>query len=136
MTDLAISIPELIIVIIVLLYIIILSISITKYQRFFSDLKLNIAKLKFKHISELQAKEYANEVQHRIVFLKKWSMMVVIILGLIHLLIVWIWNYSIWQAIIPFSLFLFVLLGNFWLKGRAIIGFIQNTPNTGQWDIH
>lgn len=136
MTDPSFSIPELIIVIVVLIYIVILSISLTKYQRCFSDLKLNKNKFKFELISELQAKEYAIEVQHRIVFVMKWSTLAVIVLGLIHLLFVWIWNYSIWLAIIPFCLFLFVLFGNFWLKGSAIIGFIKNTPSTGQWDIH
>ena len=136
MTDISISIPELIIVSVVLLYIIILSISISKYQKCFSDLKLSVTKLKFNHISELKAMDDANEVQHRIVLVKKWTVFVVIVLGLIHLLIVWIWNYSPWQAIIPFSLFLFVLLGNFWLKGRAIIGFMKNTPNTENWHYH
>jgi hypothetical protein len=136
MIDLSISIPELIIVSVVLLYIMILSISITKYQSCFSDLKLNVTKLKFNHISELQAKEFVNQVQHRIVLVKNWSTLGVIALGLIHLIIVLVWSYSIWQAIIPLCLFIFVLLGNFWLKGGTIIGFMKNTPNTGQWDIH
>lgn len=124
---------EIAIIVTMLAYIVLVSIVINKFQQ---NLKaINKAKLSLHHnrIDLVQLKSIVSNVLASIRNLKRKSTMLIFLIGFVHLFIYWIMDLNLLSVVIPFVLFLFILHGNFWLKGSTVSSSIRNIPGVSDY---
>lgn len=124
---------EIAIIVTMLAYIVLISIVINKFQQ---NLKaINKAKLSLHHnrIDLVQLKSIVSNELASIRNLKRKSTMLIFLIGFVHLFIYWIMDLNLLSVAIPFVLFLFILHGNFWLKGSTVSSSIRNIPGVSDY---
>ncbi|MEN9400917.1 MAG: hypothetical protein RL632_2020 [Bacteroidota bacterium] len=136
MIDSAITNAQILLISVLLVYLLVVSIFINRYHNLLKDIQQSLLKLKWNRMSREQVDDAIHLSFQRIKGLKKKSYFTVFILGSAHWLSCLYFDFTWLFAVVPFGLFTFVLFGNFWLKGSAIIGFIKNTPVAGRWHNH
>lgn len=134
MIDISLNINQLILVIVILVYIVIISITISKFHNCLDELKMNDAKSKLSLLTPDMLLIHTRLIEGEIMKLKKRSSLIIMSIGFLHILLCYFLATNILFALIPFILFLFVLFGNYWLKGSQVAGFIKTRP--GQSDYH
>lgn len=134
MIDLSLSTNQLIIAIVIAVYIVIISIAVNKYHQHLESIKKNEAKFKLQLTPITEAKNSIKFELQQIKNLKRKSYIFIILVGFLHLLICLGMDLSLSSFYIPFLLFAFILIVNYWLKGSSVSSFIKNIP--GQSDYH
>jgi hypothetical protein len=108
--------------------------AISKYHNHLSSIKKIEAKFKLQLISKIDGQNFIKSEFQKIKKLKIKSYLFLVIVGLVHLLSSIVISSNLLSAGIPFLIFSFILVVNYWLKGNSVSGFIKNIP--GQSDYH
>jgi hypothetical protein len=134
MIDISLTTDQLILLIFVMIYIVITSVAVSKFHKFLDEHRTMEAKKKLNLLSSEKYMANSNLNKEEILKLKKRSYLVLVMAGFFHSVICLYQGTNILYSGIPFLLFLFVLFGNYWLKGSQVAGFIKTRP--GQSDYH
>lgn len=134
MIDISLTSNQFILLIVILIYIVITSIAISKFHGHLDQLKKNDSKAKLNLMTPEIRTNQAHLIEKEILKLKSRSYIIILITGFLHLIVCLFLATNLLFPLTPFVLFLFVLSGNFWLKGGQVAGFIKTRP--GQSDYH
>ena len=134
MIDISLTTNQLILLIVIFIYIVITSVVASKFHGFLEQLNKNDSKARLHLMAAEKVKTHRHLIDVEIRRLKYRSYLILTVIGLLHLIICFFLTANTLFSLIPFTLFLLVLCGNFWLKGSQVAGFIRTRP--GQSDYH
>ena len=73
-------------------------------------------------------KQRVDRKMEAIKLLKRNSYFTLLLFGFTHLVIALLSNLNLLTVAIPFGLFLFILVGNYWLKGSSVASTLKTIP--------
>lgn len=114
----------------ILLYLILISIYTGRFQNSLSALHKLEVQLKLEIIHAYEKDEKTQLIQNYMQHHKKRSYHYFSFVALVHLTLVFLFDWNLLQFLIPTTLFLFILLGNYWLKGRGVLNVLPDQTPT------
>ena len=133
MIDLTLNQSHILIVVAIVAYVIVISIATNKYHSYLDSIKKQQLRLRHKRISEVELQKFVQLKQPLIKKLKTTSYGYNVVIGLMHGMICFVAEFNLLSAIIPFFIFLVVLVVNYWLKGSKVSASIRNLPGVSDY---
>lgn len=114
----------------IILYLVVISVAISKFHNYLSNLKKVDAKLKTDRITNEDHSKSISRVISQISKLKRRSYIQLSALGVIHIIVVIVFNFSVLTTFIVIAFMFTILNLTYWMKGSSVTGFLQNFPST------
>lgn len=131
--NLELGATEIVLIIVMLAYIILISVVINRFQLMLNEIRKAKLQLKTNRISLEVFKQRVDRKMEAIRLLKRNSYFTLLLFGFTHLVIALLSNLNLLTVAIPFGLFLFILVGNYWLKGSSVASTLKTIPGVSDY---
>lgn len=114
----------------ILFYLIVISIYTGRFHDTLTAIKATQVRMELKIINQLEHDDRILKLQNHLSTQKKLSYQIFGLGALFHLILTLLNLWNLLQFLVPMLLFLFVLYGNYWLKGRGVLSVVPDQPDT------